>query len=234
MIYGYVRISKRGQDPARQERNIKAVYPYAVILKETYTGTTSDRPEWQKLIRKAGEGDQIIFDSVSRMSRNAEEGFRDYEALFHKGVKLTFLKEPMIDTETYRKTLQDAVPMTGTAVDLILEGVNRYMLELAREQIRLAFLQSEKEVEDLRQRTKEGIETARLKGKTPGRRKGQRVISEKEIRAKREILAKAKDFGGAYTDADLIRVLGISKPAYYKYKKQLKEEKRNPYPLGSM
>ena len=43
--------------------------------------------------------------------------------------------------------------MTGTNVDYILEGVNEYLMALAKEQIKLAFEQSEKETEDLHQRT---------------------------------------------------------------------------------
>ena len=62
--------------------------------------------------------------------------------------------------------------MTGTNVDFILEGVNKYLMSLAKEQIRLAFEQSEKEVQDLHQRTKEGIETARLNGKQIGQKQG--------------------------------------------------------------
>ncbi len=62
--------------------------------------------------------------------------------------------------------------MTGTNVDFILEGVNKYLMSLAMEQIRLAFEQSEKEVQDLHQRTREGIETARLNGKQIGQKQG--------------------------------------------------------------
>ena len=75
-----------------------------------------------------------------------------------------FLKEPHINTGTYKKALQNNVSLTGTNVDYILEGVNKYFMALAKEQIKLAFDQAEKEVEDLHQRTREGIETARLNG----------------------------------------------------------------------
>ena len=79
-------------------------------------------------------GDTIIFDSVSRMSRDAEEGFTMYEDLLH------------INTETYKSALQGGIPTTGTDIDCILEGINKYLLLLAKEQIRLAFEQSEKEI----------------------------------------------------------------------------------------
>ena len=75
-------------------------------------------------------------------------------------MNLIFLKEPQINTDTYKKALENNIQLTGSNVDYILEGVNKYLLALAKEQIRLAFEQSEKEVSDLHQRTKEGIETA--------------------------------------------------------------------------
>ena len=168
-IYGYCRISQKKQNIERQVRNIITVYPTAVILREAYTGRKIDgRKEWEKLYRTVHAGDTIVFDSVSRFSRNAEEGFELYQDLYYKGVDLVFLKEPQINTETFKRALDRAIPMTGTNVDYILNGINRFLLELAKDQIRLAFEQAEKEVEDLRQRTREGIETARLNGKQIG------------------------------------------------------------------
>ena len=225
MLYGYARISNSKQNIDRQIRNIKAKYPDAVIVDEAFTGTTSSRPKWQRLFSHVKSGDQIVFDSVSRMSRNAEDGFRDYETLYYRGVELIFLKEPMIDTSTFRNALSSSVPLTGTNVDLILEGVNRFLMELAREQIRLAFEQAEKEVADLHQRTKEGIETARLNGKQIGRIAGARVTTKKSIHAKAVIQKHSKDFNGSLTDKELIRLLGIARNTYYKYKQELISEK---------
>lgn len=159
--FGYCRISTGRQNIERQERNIRIAYPNAVIVKEVYTGTKfQGRKELEKILDKVQAGDTIIFDSVSRMSRDAEEGFQLYEELFHRDISLVFLKEPHINTETYKRAVMNQINMTGDKIDLILEGVNQYLMELAREQIRIAFEQAEKEVSDLHQRTKEGIETA--------------------------------------------------------------------------
>lgn len=222
MIYGYARISTSKQSIDRQIRNIKAYCPAAVIVQEAYTGTKIDRDQWNKLTHKLRAGDTIIFDSVSRMSRNADDGYAAYEGLFQKGVDLVFLKEPHINTETFKAALAVALPMTGTSVDFILEGVNKYLLALAREQIKIAFDQAEKEVADLHQRTREGIETARLSGKQIGRRKGERLITKKSIEAKATIKKHSVDFGGSLPDCDLIRLTGLSRNTYYKYKKELK------------
>lgn len=111
--------------------------------------------------------------------------------------------------------------MTGTAADIILEAVNRYLLELAKEQIRICFDQSEKEVMDLRQRTKEGMQTAKLKGKTIGHPTGSSFETKKSIQAKKDIVKLSRDFQGTMKDVDCIRLIGISSNSYYKYKREL-------------
>lgn len=163
--YGYVRISRPQQSIDRQIRNIKAKYPTAIIVSEAYTGTSMDRPKWNKLVNAVKPDDKIVFDSVSRMSRTADEGVETYFFLFDIGVSLEFIKEPHINTEVYADNMQDKIELTGTDVDEIFRGLNNYFRKLAERQIRIAFEQAEKEVQDLHQRTKEGIETARLNGK---------------------------------------------------------------------
>ena len=219
MEYGYCRISTAKQSIDRQIRNIKAAYPNAVIVQEIFTRTRIDRKEWQKLFSKAASGDTIIFDSVSRMSGNAADGFAAYEELYNRGVSLVFLKEPHINTATYQQTLNNNIQLTGGSVDCILEGVNKYLMILAKEQIRLAFEQSEKEVEDLHQRTREGIETARLNGKQIGQRKGAQLVTKKSIAAKEIILKHSKDFNGTLSDAEVMKLTGLARNTYYKYKK---------------
>ena len=222
--YGYCRISTRKQSIDRQKRNIKAAYPNAILIEETYTGTKIDRKEWNKLIRKVVAGDTIIFDSVSRMSRNADEGYTTYEDLFYKRVNLVFLKEPHINTDTFKKALESNIQLTGSNVDYILEGINKYLMALAKEQIRLAFEQSEKEVADLHQRTREGIETARLNGKQIGQKQGAKLITKKSVQAKEIILKHSIDFNGRLNDNEVMKLAGLSRNTYYKYKRELKEQ----------
>ena len=222
MLYGYCRISKAKQSIERQIRNIKAAHPEAVIIQEVFTRTRIDRKEWQKLFSKVKSGDTIVFDSVSRMSGNANDGFAAYEELYSRGVSLVFLKEPHINTSTYQKALENNVQLTGSNVDYILEGVNMYLMALAQEQIRLAFEQSEKEVEDLHQRTREGIETARLNGKQIGQRPGAKLITKKSIAAKETIRKHSQDFNGSLNDLEVMQLTGLSRNTYYKYKRELR------------
>ncbi len=223
--YGYCRISTGRQNIERQVRNIQSTFPNALIVKEVYTGTKfQGRKELDKILDKVQSGDTIIFDSVSRMSRDAEDGYKLYEKLFRKGISLVFLKEPHINTETYQKAMANQIALTGDKVDLILEGVNHYLMELAKEQIRLAFEQAEKEVSDLHQRTKEGIETARLNGKQIGQPKGATYETQKAKAAKEIIRRHNKSFGGSLSDAETMRQAGISRKSLYKYKRELLED----------
>ena len=95
-------------------------------------------------------------------------------------------------------------------------------MELAKEQIIIAFEQSEKEVTDLHQRTKEGIETARLKGKQIGQKRGATLTTKKSLKAKAGIKKYSKDFDGTLSDTDCMKLLGISHNTYYKYKREWK------------
>ena len=223
MIFGYCRISTDRQNIERQIRNIQKAYPDAIIKQEVYTGTKTDgRKVFEQLLKVVKSGDTIIFDSVSRMSRNAEIGFEIYQELYEKGVELVFLKEPHINTATYKKALSNNIEMTGTKTDIILKAINEYLMELAKEQIIIAFEQSEKEVSDLHQRTKEGIETARRNGKQIGRKQGAIITTKKSVKAKQDILKFSRDFNGTLTDVDCIRLIGISRNTFYRYKAELR------------
>lgn len=231
--YGYCRISRREQNIDRQERNIKALYPDAVIIMEAYTGTKVEgRREFEKLIALADSSTRIVFDSVSRMSRDAKEGFEIYKELYARGVELVFLKEPHINTETYKAAMERqcfaAIDCGDTAANELIasitDAINRYMLQLAERQIYLAFRQAEKEVEDLHQRTREGIETARLAGKQIGAVKGKPLVIKKAAPSKELIRKYSRDFNGTLTDKEAMQLIGIANNTYYKYKREMKAQ----------
>ena len=163
------------------------------------------------------------------MSRNAADGFALYQSLLQHGVDLCFLKEPHINTTVYREAAQKQIDIIQTGDDAtdelmaaITNGINRYMLRLAERQIQLAFDQAQKEVEDLHQRTKEGIETARLAGKQIGGMTGKKLKIKKADPAKQLILKHSRDFGGMLSDKECIRLIGIARNTFYRYKSQLR------------
>lgn len=221
-IYLYCRCSRKTQNIDRQIRNLTKHYPDGIVIQEKYTGTTMDRPEWKKLYKCVKAGDKICFDSVSRMSRDAEEGYKTYLDLYNRGVELEFLNEPLINTSTFKHAIETTIPKTGTNIDLILDGVNAFLMELAREQIRLAFQQSQKEVDDLHSRVSQGLITARLNGKQIGGKPGSKYNVKKSQEAKEKIRKYSKDFEGTLNDAEVITLTGLARNTYYKYKKEIK------------
>lgn len=232
-VYGYCRISTSKQSIERQERNIRAAYADAVIVSEVFTGTRTDgRQKFERLMKTVRAGDTIVFDSVSRMSRNAAEGFEQYRQFFNQGVELVFLKEPHINTSTFKAAMERQVvgtvdsgdEATDELVNSITAAINRYVMRLAEQQIMLAFEQAEKEVTDLQQRTREGIETARLNGKQIGAVAGRKLEVKKAAPAKDKIRKYSKDFEGTLSDADCMKLIGIARNTYYKYKRELRDE----------
>lgn len=221
-VYGYCRVSTPTQNIERQVRNISAVYPDAIIVRETYTGRKIEgRRAFERILKVIKSGDTIVFDSVSRMSRSAEEGVALYEDLYNKGVELVFLNEPTVSTAVYRAALAEAVPMTGTDVDMILSGVNKYLMTLAKRQVKAAFEQAQKEVDDLSKRTKGGIETARLMGKQIGQATGKTLTVKKAAPAKDLIKKHHREFDGQLNDTEMMKLAGISRNTLKKYKSEL-------------
>lgn len=225
MIFGYCRISTNKQNIDRQQRNIISAFPTAKIYKEVYTGTkTSGRAELAKILKLVRSGDIIVFDSVSRMSRNADEGIHLYLKLFDSGVELVFLKEPHINTATYGKALSNAEGLSDTGneiADEYIKATKNVLKIIATEQIRLAFEQSQKEVDDLHRRTSEGIETARRNGKQIGQVKGRKLNVKKKKPAQDFMVKRLKTFGGDLSDKECITLLHISRNTFYKYKSEL-------------
>lgn len=233
-VYGYCRISTAKQNIERQERNILAAYPTAIIKKEAFTGTKIEgRKELEKLLKTVREGDTIVFDSVSRMARNASEGTELYFKLYDMGVNLVYIKERHIDTAAYTEALAAAGiqidtddTAEGQLISDIVQALNKFMRAKIQADIRKAFEQSEKEVTDLHQRTKEGIETARRNGVLVGgaATAGMKKTTKKSIESKERMKKVCKDFGGQMSDGEAMQMLGLARNTFYKYKKAITEE----------
>ena len=140
MIVAYIRVSTLEQNEARQLEALKN-YEVEKIYSEKLSGKNTDRPEFQKMMDFVREGDTIIVNDLTRLSRNTVDLFRTVEELDRKGVKLVSLKEGTIDTSTPSGKLWFSI----LAV----------LAEFERENIRL--------------RQAEGIAIAKAQGKYKGR-----------------------------------------------------------------
>lgn len=237
-IWGYARVSTKTQRLDRQIDNIMKAYPEVEwVCTEKFTGTkVYERTEFVKLKKKVKSGDTIVFDSVSRMSRDACEGVELYMEFYSSGVNLVFLKEPYINSSVYKSASEQTIGMTGNDIaDIYIEATNRVIKLLAEKQIVSAFEQAEKEVKDIQRRVSEGMRaTQRKNEELPpeqqtqiGMKKGSKLITKKSIEMKAKIIKMSKTFEGNMTDKEVVETLKIARNTYYKYKKQLFEETAN-------
>lgn len=235
-IVGYCRVSTPQQRLERQIANIKQVYPDAVIISETYSGTTENRPKWQKLLRqcRAGQVSKLVFDEVSRFSRNAEEAVKTYKELYELGIELEFLKEPHINSEVYRQASKQQIKIDTSSMDsdtanlltAVVDGLNDYLLAVAEKQIKLAFERAQAERDLLSKRTSEGLKQAKLMGSKVGRQAGEKLITRKYKKAVRIIRKYYKGCGGELTASQCFALCNISKSTFYRYIDELREEDR--------
>ncbi len=237
LVLGYARTSTESQKIQRQIHNIKQYYPDAFIIQEHYTGTRIDRPGFQKLLQmcdgkylpKGKTVGTIVFDEISRMSRDEHDGFALYKELYDKGIDLVFLKEPQLNTETYRNAMAKSINLnintgdkaTDEFVKAIGQALNTYTLELVDQQIKNAFAAAQKERDYLSQRTKEGLQMARLAGKRIGRSKGSKVETKKYKAASKKILLHFNKLGGSLTAQQTADICHISKSTLYGYLKKM-------------
>ena len=236
------------QSIERQRDIIRELYPEAILIEDKTTGRNFDRPGWAKLYKTVKEGDTIVFDEVSRMSRDAEEGFAVYEELYRRGVNLVFIAEPHINTSEYRDALKKTVNVsvesgdaaTDDLITAILDALNKFMMEKVKADIRKAFEKSQSEVDNNSRRTSKGLRSKQTRNeelmvlypdtymehpdfRQIGQKTGAKLTTKKSVAAKELIRKHSKDFGGSLEDPEVIKLIGCARNSYYKYKKELRE-----------
>lgn len=104
MIYGYCRVSSKGQldnnSFEQQETEILNKYESAKIIKEQFTGTTTDRPKFNELIGLLQKNDILVVSKLDRLARNTVEGIEIVEKLFKKGVSVHVLNVGLLENTT--------------------------------------------------------------------------------------------------------------------------------------
>lgn len=177
--YAYIRCSTVDQNEARQVKTMKELgIEKRNMFIDKLSGKNLDRPSYQKLKENVKEGDTIVFDSISRLSRKYEDIKDEYKYFRDEKIKLKFVKEPMLNTpESEGDVIQVAIS------DIILSLLSAF---------------AEKEREDIRVRQAEGIAIAKAAGKFKGR-KTKLVEGGKEEQRMKAIL-KAYQEGSSIND----------------------------------
>ena len=159
-VYGYVRVSTKEQNEARQEEAILEQFPGAIILKDKQTGTNANRPNLQLLLQIVGKGDLVVIKSIDRLSRSYRETKELWDKIVSTGADIMVLDMPMLDTRQHKELL-------GTFISDLILSVLGYVA------------QQETEFRATRQR--EGIEIARKQGKHLGRPKAEYPKNWKKV-----------------------------------------------------
>ena len=105
--------------------------------------------------------------------------------------------------------------------------MNEYLMILAKRQIEIAFETAQAEVDYLHQRTSEGVRKAQAAGKQIGRKAGTTAgngfrETKKALQAKEIIQKHSKDFSGTLSDVECMKLAGLARNTFYKYKRELK------------
>ncbi len=101
MIYGYARVSSKtqlkGNSIEEQENELKA-NGCQIIIPEQYTGKTTNRPEFRKLIHEILQtGDTLMVTKLDRLARTVPEGIEAVRFLFRRGVKVHVLNVGLLE-----------------------------------------------------------------------------------------------------------------------------------------
>lgn len=162
MVYGYIRVSTKDQNEARQ---VVALEQYGVNNKAIYldkqSGRDFNRPQYKKLLRKIKVGDTLVVKSIDRLGRNYEEILEQWRMITkEKRVNIVVLDMPLLNTERDHD-------LTGTLIaDIVLQLLS-YVAQTEREFIH--------------QRQTEGIAAAKARGVRFGREPMERPASFQNV-----------------------------------------------------
>ncbi|MHB1765850.1 MAG: recombinase family protein [Leptospirales bacterium] len=179
---GYVRVSSVDQNTDRQLDGI----PLSRVFTDKASGADTQRPELDRLLAFVREGDTVVVHSLDRLARNLDDLRRLVQRMTLQGVRIEFVKESLTFTG------EDS-PMAN----LMLSVMG-------------AFAEFERAL--LRERQREGIGQAKLRGVYRGRK---RALTEKQIAAGK----KRVDAGES--KATVARDLGVSRETLYQYLRQI-------------
>ncbi|MGL5190905.1 MAG: recombinase family protein [Cetobacterium sp.] len=106
-IIGYCRVSSKGQmdnnSLEQQEKEILNKYSNAIIFKEQYTGTTTDRPVFNEVLKTLKEDDTLVVTKLDRLARNTIEGIEIVQDLFDRYISVHVLNVGLLENTTMGK-----------------------------------------------------------------------------------------------------------------------------------
>jgi DNA invertase Pin-like site-specific DNA recombinase len=196
MQYGYARVSTKTQ---KEDRQLIALEKYEERIDKIFvdkeSGKDFNRDNYKRLINRLKEGDVMIVKSIDRLGRNYNEILEQWRLITKvKNADIVVLDMPILNTAKNKDLL-------GTLIsDLVLQ-----LLSYVAENERL----------NIRQRQAEGIEVAKAKGVTFGRKQKYNPTDYKEVLKRvvnREITAK-----------EAMKIMGVSESTYHRIRRKLSD-----------
>jgi DNA invertase Pin-like site-specific DNA recombinase len=184
MLFGYARVSTLEQNLDRQVDALKAAGAEEII-QEKITGTKADRPQLNRLLDKIRKGDIILVADLTRLSRSTKDLFSLVDQIEKKGAYIKSLKESWLDTTTPQ----------GKLMFTFMAGISQFERDL------------------ISQRTKEGLDSARARGKVGGRKPKLDSNKKKTVYD----LYQKKEM----TVMEICNMFEITKPTLYKIIEEL-------------
>jgi len=175
---GYVRVSSFDQNADRQLEHLQAER----VFTDKASGKDMDRPQLQALLQYARDGDTIVVHSMDRLARNLDDLRRFVLSQTRRGVCIQFVKERLTFTAEESPMANLLLSVTG------------------------AFAEFERAL--IKERQREGIALAKLRGTYVGRRKSLSLERIAELRQR---------LGNGEKKAAVAREFGISRETLYQY-----------------
>ena len=200
--YGYIRVSTREQNEARQ---LDALYKAGVEEKKIYmdkqSGKDFDRKGYQRLLHRLRPGDTLFVKSIDRLGRNYNEILEQWRLITkEKNAAIVVLDMPLLDTRQDRD-------LTGTLIaDIVLQLLS-YVAQTEREFIR--------------QRQREGIAAAKARGVRFGREAIPVPENFLEVRARWT--------GGEFNSRQAAALMGVSQNTFLKWEHMLRLQKEKQF-----
>lgn len=176
MKIGYARVSTEGQNLDRQiDMLLKQDVDKRNIYTEKITGTKRDRPELNRMLEELQEGDTVIVSDLTRISRSTKDLLEIVEKICNKGASIKSIKDTWLDTTSQNP-------------------YNAFLLTVMS-----ALSQLERDL--ISQRTREGLVSAKARGRSGGRPSKQSEYQETVMLL----------YTGGMRVADIVRSTGISR-----------------------
>ena len=178
MKIGYARVSTEDQNIDRQIDKLKENGCEKIFI-EKISGTKRERPELNKLLDQIRKDDTVIVCELTRISRSTKHLFEIVQCIEDVGANIKSLKESWLDTTTAH----------GKLLFTMFAGISQFERDLISE------------------RTKEGLSSARARGRVGGRPQKDDKAVEKAVK-----LYESKQ----YSIKEIVEMTGVSKATLYR------------------